>query len=116
MKTTKVPPKICKAASPNDILGLTRRVPVPAGLVEPQVCFSCLTKLANVRVAALRSLGTPFDRWTCVKCANMVTTPRLGIFMGEVGTSELKIVDRVYADTVRDVFMQPDDVVNSEKD
>lgn len=29
--------------------------------------------------------------------------------MGEVGTSELKIVDKIYDDSVRDIFMEGGD-------
>jgi hypothetical protein len=54
------------------------------------------------RVEALISLGIPETRWTCVEHA--LDVPRKGIYLGEVGTSELLIVDKVYNDSVRSVF------------
>jgi hypothetical protein len=63
---------------------------------------------------ALKGLGTPAESWMCVKCASGVVTPRLGIYMGEVGTSELKIVDKIYNDSVRDILMSGDE--DKEKD
>jgi hypothetical protein len=54
------------------------------------------------RVEALKMLGTPEELWTCVE--HSLTKPRQGLFLGEVGTSELLIVDKVYDDSVRSVF------------
>ena len=54
------------------------------------------------RVEALKMLGTPESRWTCVEHA--LESPRKGIYLGEVGTSDLLIVDKVYNDSVRSVF------------
>lgn len=54
------------------------------------------------RVEALKMLGTPENLWTCVE--HSLTKPRQGLFLGEVGTSELLIVDKVYDDSVRSVF------------
>jgi hypothetical protein len=54
------------------------------------------------RVEALQMLGLPESRWTCVEHA--LDVPRKGIYLGEVGTSELLIVDKVYNDSVRSVF------------
>lgn len=72
------------------------------------MCFACLEALTTARIGALRGLNTSHDSWTCVRCSDLVTTPRLGIYTGEVGTSQLLIVDKVYNDSVRDVFMEPD--------
>jgi hypothetical protein len=54
------------------------------------------------RVEALKMLGTPENRWTVVEHA--LESPRKGIYLGEVGTSDLLIVDKVYNDSVRSVF------------
>jgi len=54
------------------------------------------------RIEALKMLGTPESRWTCVEHA--LDSPRKGIYLGEVGTSDLLIVDKVYNDSVRSVF------------
>ena len=39
---------------------------------------------------------------TCVK--HSYEKPRQGVYLGEVGTSQLLIVDKVYDDSVRSVF------------
>lgn len=54
------------------------------------------------RVEALITMGVPQDRWTCVE--HSIEKPRKGIFLGENGTSEMLIVDKVYDDSVRSVF------------
>jgi hypothetical protein len=54
------------------------------------------------RVEALKMLGVPEQLWTCVE--HSLAKPRQGLFLGEVGTSELLIVDKVYDDSVRSVF------------
>jgi len=54
------------------------------------------------RVEALKMLDIPENRWTCVEHA--LDSPRKGIYLGEVGTSQLLIVDKVYNDSVRSVF------------
>jgi hypothetical protein len=58
--------------------------------------------IPSERIEALKMLGIPESRWTCVEHA--LDTPRKGIYLGEVGTSELLIVDKVYNDSVRSVF------------
>jgi len=58
------------------------------------------------RVEALIMLGVPADRWTCVEHSS--EKPRQGIFMGEHGSSEMKLVDKVYDDSVRSVFKSSD--------
>lgn len=100
-------PRVTGAASLSAILG-TKARPKPAAHIEPSSCYVCQVKLNTQRIEALRNLGTPPTEWMCVRCSNTVTTPRLGIFMGEVGTSELRIVDKLYTDSVREIFMEPD--------
>ena len=107
-KSSNSPAGIKTAASKESILGRSH-APVPRRAVEPITCFVCETKLPVARASALRELSVSFDSWCCVRCSDQVTTPRLGIFMGEVGTSELKIVDRLYNDSVRDMFADLDD-------
>ena len=58
--------------------------------------------IPSERVEALTMLGLPESRWTCVEHA--LSMPRKGIYMGENGTSELKIVSKVYDDSVRSIF------------
>jgi len=55
------------------------------------------------RVEALRILEVPEDQWTLKEHANV--KPRRGIYMGENGTSELKLVQKVGTGTVRDIFL-----------
>jgi len=67
--------------------------------------YKCIVSgkvIPQERVEALASLGVPESRWTCVEHA--LPVPRKGIYLGEVGTSELLIVDKVYNDSVRSVF------------
>lgn len=67
--------------------------------------YKCVVSGKNIpeeRIEALLSLGIPESRWTCVEHA--LDVPRKGIYLGEVGTSELLIVDKVYNDSVRSVF------------
>jgi hypothetical protein len=73
--------------------------------------------IPEARVEALQMLGLPEDRWTCVEHA--LAMPRKGIYMGENGTSELKIVNKVYNDSVRSIFGKAKkeiDPVDSETD
>lgn len=101
-----------KVASTTDILG---KGPIVVNKPEaPKVCFCCNTKLTGARVKALKHLHVAITRWTCVSCANTTTPKKLGIFMGEVGTSELKIVDRIDTETVRDIFLEPDAITGEE--
>lgn len=65
------------------------------------------------RVEALMMLGLPESRWTCVEHA--LDVPRKGIYLGEVGTSQLLIVDKVYNDSVRSVFRGSKQAVSKEK-
>jgi hypothetical protein len=67
--------------------------------------YKCIVSgkiIPQERVEALKSLGIPESRYTCVEHA--LNVPRKGIYLGEVGTSELLIVDKVYNDSVRSVF------------
>jgi len=65
-------------------------------------CVVSGKEIPKTRVEALISLGVPEQRWTCIEHA--LPVPRKGIYLGEVGTSELLIVDKVYNDSVRSVF------------
>lgn len=67
--------------------------------------YKCIVSgkiIPQERVEALQSLGIPESRYTCVEHA--LDVPRKGIYLGEVGTSELLIVNKVYNDSVRSVF------------
>ena len=67
--------------------------------------YKCSVSGKNIpkeRVEALRMLGVPEENWTCVE--HSLAKPRQGVYLGEVGTSQLLIVDKVYDDSVRSVF------------
>jgi len=71
----------------------------------PKKIYKCVVSGNTIppeRVEALRMLGTPEHLWTCVE--HSLIKPKQGLFLGEVGTSELLIVDKVYDDSVRSVF------------
>jgi hypothetical protein len=69
---------------------------------EVYKCVVSGKEIPQERVEALIMLNIPQSRWTCVEHA--LPIPRKGIYLGEVGTSELLIVDKVYDDSVRSVF------------
>lgn len=69
---------------------------------EPTECVICNKTLSATRIAALRSMNAPVNNWTCVK--DSTTKKVLGQYMGEVGTSEMKIVDRIEETSVRSMF------------
>jgi len=54
------------------------------------------------RVRALRILEVPENEWTLKEHASV--RPKRGIYMGEHGTSELRLVRKVGNTSVRDVF------------
>ena len=115
MKTIKHSNKrVAGPVSVADILGPVRKVVSQGPDSEPGTCCVCQHRLDEPRILALRILGTPLLNWACVKCSPAVTGPRLGIFMGEVGTSELRIVDRIYSDSVRDIFMDGSELQEEE--
>lgn len=75
----------------------------------PKKIYKCAVSGKDIpaeRVAALQMLGIPEDKWTCVE--HSLVKPKQGIFMGEVGSSEMKVVDKVYNDSVRSVFKNAD--------
>jgi hypothetical protein len=59
-------------------------------------------EISAERIEALIMLGVPEQQWTCVE--HSMTKPKQGIFMGEHGTSDLLLVNKVYDDSVRGVF------------
>jgi hypothetical protein len=69
-------------------------------------------EISAERIAALIMLGVPEQQWTCVE--HSMTKPKQGIFMGEHGTSDLLLVNKVYDDSVRGVFKSSDKVESDE--
>jgi hypothetical protein len=73
--------------------------------MDKDLSYKCVVSgkpIPEERVEALKMLGIPEARWTCVE--HSLTKPRQGVYLGEVGTSELLFVDKVYDDSVRSVF------------
>ena len=88
--------KLLKATS-SDILGTTRPV-----LKESGLCSACQKPIAQPRIEALKLMGVIKANWTHTQCSQVSKVK--GIYMGEVGTSQIRICDRVYDDSVRSVF------------
>ena len=65
-------------------------------------CYVCNKAIPAARVSALQMLGTHESNWTHVGCSQ--EQKRKGVYMGEHGTSEMKIVNKLYNDSVRDMF------------
>jgi len=70
-------------------------------------CYVCNKPIPKDRLEALKMLNTPENMWTHVQCSQ--EQKHKGIYMGETGTSEMKIVNRIYDDSVREVFNKPAD-------
>ena len=102
------------ASSAADILGGKKLAVVTPR--EDNTCVNCGKVIPQVRLDALKMLGTPRTQWTHTSCS---TTSKIkGIYMGEVGTSKLQLCDKIYNDSVRSVFkkstVDPDDDDDSE--
>ena len=88
-----------KRSSASDILGGQRPAPTRP---QTDICYVCEKKIPAERITALKSLGIPNSEWTHAKCS---TTQKIkGIYTGEVGTSKLLLVDKLYDDSVRSIF------------
>ena len=62
-------------------------------------CFVCNKEIVPERVEILLDMGINRNHMTCVH--HSTTKPIKGIYMGENGTSELKLCNRVDNDSVR---------------
>ena len=82
----------------SDILGFNSTFKVAS-----KDCFVCGKPIDKARKQALHELNIRPNRWTHTKCSQDEKTK--GIYMGENGTSQLQLVDKVYQDSVRDVFV-----------
>lgn len=69
-------------------------------------CYISGEVIPQARVEYLLTSGLPVSLWTVVTQSRV--KKKKGIFSGEVGTSELLVVDKVYEDTVRSVFREAD--------
>lgn len=91
-------------AKTSDILGNINKKPVAP---ITNTCCVCSQPIDKERINALKQLDTSPDQWTHVKCAS--DSKIKGIYMGEIGTSELKLVNKIYNDTVRSVFTEQEE-------
>jgi hypothetical protein len=89
--------QITGKVSVDTILGTTKKV---AELSSK--CVICNKNIPVERIKALKSLGTPSNRWTHTACSTVGKVK--GLYLGEVGTSQLQLCDKVYNDSVRSVF------------
>ena len=60
----------------------------------PTHCIICSKVIPQARIDALISLNTPYSKFTHTQCST--TTKIKGIYLGEVGTSEIKLCDKIY--------------------
>ena len=65
------------------------------------MCVVCEKPIPPQRVEALKFLGTEENMWACVE--HSTTQKVQGIFLQEAGT-DLRVVRKVYNDSVRAVF------------
>ena len=66
------------------------------------LCVICGKAIPTDRISALLVLGKTKESFTHVKCSQ--ETKKQGIYLGEVGTSEMKVVSKVYQDSIHDHF------------
>ena len=65
-------------------------------------CYVCGKNIPAARISALQMIGATESNYTHVGCSQ--EQKRKGVYLGEYGTSEMKIVNKVYNDSVRDMF------------
>lgn len=64
----------------------------------------CGNTIPRIRVQALIEMGVPKEEWLCLECANKAVKRKQGIFFGYDSDAELKVVSKVYQDSVGSVF------------
>lgn len=98
-----------KASSAADILGKPRTAP---GVTNK--CSVCEKPVPVDRIKALIDLGVNPTQWTHTKCSQVKKIK--GIYLGEVGTSEIKLCNKIYNDSVRSVFRHAEADSDSDPD
>ena len=72
------------------------------------VCWNCNKPIPEERLAFLLESGMLPVNFACVQHS---TTGRIkGIYLGEHGTSEMKLCDKVYDDSVRAKFAEVEEI------
>lgn len=77
-------------------------------------CVVCGGKINKDRLEALKSLGLPQTKWTCVEHSTVKKV--LGQYLGEHGTSKMLIVDKIEEVSVRSMFKKSTDDHSSDED
>ena len=85
------------------LLGNTTKLKAPK---ISNKCVICFKEIPAERMEALKSMNTPATRYTHTQCST--TTKVKGLYLGEVGTSQLQLCDKIYNDSVRNVFRRAD--------
>lgn len=81
---------------------------------KTHLCWDCGKEIPLARVEVLlNDLGIAPDRLTCLKHSN--TTKVKGIYLGENGTSDILLCDKVYNDSVRQKFREVEEEVIQDK-
>ena len=77
-----------------------------------KICVICDKPIPANRLEALVLMNTPVSKYTHTKCSTV--TKIKGIYLGEVGTSEIMLCDKLYNDSVRSVFRRADAIDEDE--
>ena len=77
------------------------------GRPKKMLCWFCNCAIPSERVKFLKETSLHESEYTCVHHSQ--TKNIKGIYMGEHGTSEMKLCDRVYNDSVRSKFRDPEE-------
>ena len=70
------------------------------------LCVVCNKAIPAARIEALKSLNLSVTKWAHTQCSTV--TKVKGLYLGEVGTSQLQICNKIYDDSVRSVFRGAD--------
>jgi len=70
-------------------------------------CVICHKPITAERLKALKLLNLDASRYTHTKCSTVGKIK--GIYLGENGTSQLQLCDKVYNDSVRSVLRKSDE-------
>lgn len=71
-------------------------------------CHITGEEIPELRAQALLEMGVPEDRMTCIKVAEKTIKKRKGLYTGLPGVSELLVVDKIYNDSVHQMFHRAD--------
>jgi len=107
-----MPSNINGPVSVSDILGVPKKINTATN--DSSLCSVCDKPIPSARIVALKSLNLPRTLWAHVGCSTVTKTK--GVYLGEVGTSELQLCDKIYDDSVRSVFRSADKSDSEDED